>query len=69
VDRLPANPLVSRGLDIAQRHLGIAELSRLLGSPASTINAWRSGKSAMPRNKFLLLVDLLMQIDPKWKSL
>jgi hypothetical protein len=68
MDRLPANPLVVRGLEMAEKHFGVVELSRLLGSPAGTISAWRSGESAMPRNKFLLLVDLLMQIDPEWNS-
>lgn len=64
--RLPASPLISKGLEIAERKLGMTELSVRLGSPAGTIKAWRLGHSAMPEQKFKLLVDLLLEIDPTW---
>lgn len=66
MERLPASPLIAKGLDIAERHFGMTQLSVRLGSPAGTINAWRSGDSTMPQQKFRLLVDLLLEIDPNW---
>ena len=64
--RLPANPLITKGLELAERKLGMTELSVRLGSPAGTIHAWRSGDSVMPEQKFRLLIDLLLEIDPTW---
>lgn len=66
MERLPASPLIAKGLDLAERHLGMKELSVRLGSPAGTIKAWRLGQSTMPQQKFHLLVDLLLEIDPTW---
>jgi len=66
MNRLPVSPLVSRGLQIAEKHLGMTELSVRLGSPATTIMAWRLGHVTMPEGKFLLMVDILMEIDPNW---
>lgn len=66
MERLPASPLIAKGLDIAQRHFGMRELSTRLGSPAGTINAWRLGQTTMPQQKFHLLVDLLLEIAPTW---
>ena len=66
MNRLPVSPLISKGLEIAEKRLGMTELSVRLGSPAGTINAWRLGHSAMPEQKFHLLVDLLLEIDPTW---
>lgn len=39
--RLPVSPLIGKGLEIAERELGMTELSVRLGSPEGTINAWR----------------------------
>lgn len=64
--RLPASPLIAKGLEIAEQKLGMTQLSVRLGSPAGTINAWRLGHTAMPEQKFRLLVDLLLEIDPGW---
>jgi len=64
--RLPVSPLIAKGLEIAERKLGMTELSVRLGSPVGTINAWRLGHSVMPDQKFRLLVDLLLEIDPSW---
>jgi hypothetical protein len=68
MNRLPANPLIAQGLEIAEKQLGIAELSLRLGSPVSSIHAWKLGHASMPENKFLLLVDILTQIDPQWNE-
>jgi hypothetical protein len=66
MNRLPVSPLISRGLEIAEKHLGMTALSERLGSPATTIIAWRLGHATMPDNKFLELVDILTDIDPSW---
>jgi hypothetical protein len=66
--RLPASPLISRGLEIAEKRLGMTELSVRLGSPAGAIMAWRLGHATMPEYKFLKLVDVLMEIDPSWND-
>ena len=55
-----------RGLEIAEKHLGIAELSKRLGDPETTIRAWRFGHAEMPEYKFLRLVDILNEIEPNW---
>jgi hypothetical protein len=68
MNHLPANPLIARGLEIAERKLGIVELSVRLGSPVSSIQAWKLGHASMPQSKFLMLVDLLTQIDPHWSD-
>ena len=39
-----------------------------LGSPATSIEAWRSGHATMPEYKFLQLVDLLTELDPSWNE-
>jgi hypothetical protein len=66
MERLPASPLITRALDIAEKAIGTAELSRRLGSPAGSIRAWRSGHATMPQDKFLQLVDILAELDPDW---
>jgi len=66
MNRLPASPLVMRGLEIAEKHLGMAELSTRLGAPEETIRAWRLGLVEMPDKEFLRFVDLLADIDPNW---
>ena len=65
MNRLPASPLISKGLEVAEKHLGIEELCRRLGGPDST-KAWRFGHATMPDHKFLLLVDILTELDPNW---
>ena len=64
--RLPANPLVGRALDVAERHLGVEELSRRLIVPEASIRSWQVGYAAMPEYKFQQLVDLLLEIEPTW---
>jgi hypothetical protein len=68
MNRLPVSPLISRGLQIAEQRLGIAELSIRLGSPADSIRAWRMGHATMPERKFLKLVDILSELDPNWNN-
>jgi CheY-like chemotaxis protein len=67
VNRLPVNPLIVRGLRIAEEELGIAGLAARLGVAAGAIDDWRMGLAAMPQGKFLELVDVLAGIDPSWK--
>lgn len=55
-----------RGLEIAQKRLGIEALCSRLGVPESSIGAWRFGHADMPEEKFLRLVDLLAELDPDW---
>jgi len=66
VNRLPVSPLITRGLEVAEKRLGMAELSRRLDVPDSTINAWRFGHATMPEYKFLALVDILTDLAIAW---
>lgn len=66
MNRLPSSPLIGRALDVAERHLGIEELCHRLVVPESTIRSWRFGYSTMPEYKFLRLVDILTEIEPRW---
>jgi hypothetical protein len=67
--RIPASPLVTKALEIAEKRLGRDELVRRLGAPDSTIKAWRFGHATMPEYKFLRLVDILTDLDPNWQDL
>jgi len=66
MNRLPISPLVLRGLQIAERHLGIAEVAKRLGATESTVRSWQLGLSEMPDREFLLLADLLNEIGEPW---
>ena len=66
MNRLPASPLITRALIVAEKHLGLAELSRRMVVPEATIHAWRAGHATMPEYKFLRLVDILTELDPSW---
>ena len=66
VNRLPASPLVTRAIDVAVKRLGMKELSERLGSPESSIEAWRMGHATMPEYKFLKLVDILTDLVIDW---
>ena len=57
---------MTKGLEIAEKRLGMEELSRRLGAPEPTIRAWRFGHATMPEYKFLRLVDILTELDPDW---
>ena len=67
MNRLPVNPLIMRGLRIAEEELGLDGLAARLGVAVGTIDDWRMGMAAMPQDKFLELVDVLASIDPSWK--
>lgn len=66
MSRMPVSPLVARGLELAEKRLGILELSVRLGSPAESIKAWRLGHATMPERKFMVLVEMLTELDPGW---
>jgi hypothetical protein len=66
--RLPTSPLIARALDVAEKRLGMRELCRRLVAPETMIRAWHLGHTAMPKYKFLQLVDLLAELDPSWKD-
>ena len=68
MNRLPASPLVMRGLEIAEKHLGLDELCIRLGTTRPNIEAWRLGRIEMPDPEFLKLVDLLSDLEPGWMS-
>ena len=66
MNRLPMSPLVARALEVGAKHLGIEELSKRLGVSFIEIQRWRSGQAEIPDGKFLQLIDLLIEIHPKW---
>jgi hypothetical protein len=68
MNRIPVSPLISRGLELAEKRLGQVELSVRLGSPAESIKAWRIGTATMPEQKFRMLVDILTELDPNWNA-
>lgn len=49
---------------MAEKHFGLEELCKRLGTPAATVQAWRAGHEEMPDAQFLKVVDLLLEIDP-----
>ena len=67
MNRLPVNPLIMRGLQLAEEALGLEPLAERLGVPPGTIDDWRIGLAAMPQDKFLELVDVLSALDPGWQ--
>src|SRR5690349_19614882 len=66
MNRPPVSPLVLRALEVPEKHLGMEELSKRLGVSPMEIQFWRAGQAEVPDRKFLLLVDLLIELDPKW---
>lgn len=68
MNRMPASPLIIKGLQIAEMRLGMDVLSERLGAPPELIRAWRMAHATMPDRKFLKLVDILTDLDPSWKS-
>jgi hypothetical protein len=59
---------MAKGLEIAERRLGLQQLCLRLGVPEIVLHAWRLGDIEMPNEKFLLLVDLLGELDPQWSN-
>jgi hypothetical protein len=66
MNRIAASPLVTRGLEIAEKRLGMDELCRQLNVSESSIRAWMLGHATMPEYKFLRLVDILTELEPQW---
>lgn len=54
---------MAKALERALKSLGPDELSARLKSPPELIQTWINGHATMPQRKFLLLVDLLDEID------
>jgi len=65
---LPAAALVRRALQRAEGLLGLKELARRLKATETTVGAWRDGHASMPERKFLVLVDLLDELDESWEA-
>ena len=59
--------LVQRAIEAAEAKVGTEELARRLKAPVSTVRAWRDGHGAMPPKKFVLLIDVMAELDPRWK--
>ena len=66
MNRMPASPVICKGLEIAEKHLGIVVLAKRLHTVPSIIHAWRSGHDTMPEYKFLALVDIVAALEPEW---
>jgi hypothetical protein len=66
MNRIPGSPLITRGLEIAEKRLGMEELCRQLNASESSIRAWMFGHATMAEYKFLRLVDILTELDPQW---
>jgi len=43
------------------------ELVRRLKAPESTVRAWRDGHGAIPQKKFVLLIEVMADVNPHWK--
>ena len=66
MNRVAVSPLITKGIEIAQGRLGVDELCERLDAPETLVRAWQLGHVAMPESKFLRLVDILTELDPKW---
>jgi hypothetical protein len=68
MNRLPASPLITRALAIAEQRLGMHELAARLGAAPDTIRIWRYGQASMPERKFLKLIDIITELDVDWQT-
>ena len=66
--RMTTSPLIDRALDVAEKHLGMAELSRRMGVPETTIQAWRGHHLAMPQSDFMRLIDIITGLEVRWSE-
>lgn len=66
MNRLPASPLISRALAIAEERLGMDLLAARLVADPETIRTWRNGHASMPERKFLKLIDIITEFAVEW---
>ena len=66
MDQMPVNPIVTRVIEFAEGKLGIHELARRINAPELLIGAWRDGHATVPRDMFLRLVDVLLELNVGW---
>lgn len=66
--RMPSSPLIARALAVAEKYLGIEELSRRMGVPEATVQAWRGHHLAMSNSDFLRLIDIITSLDVRWED-
>ena len=48
------------------RELGIVELAKQLGVTPVLVDLWQTGRTPMPKESFLRLVDVLIALNPGW---
>jgi len=53
-------------MQVAMDKLGAEQLAQRINSPVSLLLAWRDGHATMPREKFMALVDLLLDLGIGW---
>jgi hypothetical protein len=66
--RRRARELIERALAVAERRLGMWELSLHMDAPLLLIRAWRAGHTTMPEERFTKLVRMLDKLDPAWRD-
>jgi hypothetical protein len=66
MDRMPVSPIVTRVIAFAEDKLGIHELARRVNAPEMLLRAWRDGHATVPRDMFLRLVDVLLELNVGW---
>lgn len=59
--------LARRAIEVAESKIGMEDLARRLGAPESIVRAWRDGRESMPPRKYVLLIDVMADVDPGWK--
>ena len=59
--------LVRRAIEAAESKLSMEELARRLKAPESTVRAWRDGHAPIPQQKFVALIDVMIEVNPDWR--
>ena len=59
--------LVRLALQEAEKKLGFDKRASRLKARDTTLRAWRDGHSAIPQSKFIILVELMSEVDPNWR--
>ncbi len=62
---MPDREIMAKALERALKALGPDELSSRLKVPPELIQTWINGHATMPERKFLRLVDVLDEIEPR----